>query len=387
MAALAFKPATIVGTKARVCFAGPPGSGKTLTSLRTARALVGPSGRIALIDTESRSASKYAPYESFDVLELDSFDPKNYIDAIHLAERAGYDVIIIDSLSHAWAGKDGLLEQHAAAERKTKNSYTAWKDITPLHNELVESIIRSTAHIITTMRVKEAHEISRDNDGKVQILKLGLQPIQREGIRYEFDVLIDIDTDHVATVDKSRFPAIDGQVYRRPVGEIGDALRNALSGLEQSDSFRGTYEAASAPVGTPLIEDTTPPVTRDTEANSDLTANASTPAAEGPSWRERISKEAGKGIRAVANLLPEIQTVTPVSRRNNIMPYYWQAIADTALEAIEFAGNLDDLADLKPILADLPTSVKIKDDTISLDRAGIFAAAQARSKELKEDSL
>jgi ATP-dependent protease Clp ATPase subunit len=69
---------------------GPSGSGKTLTALLIAAAL---GERIAVIDTERGSASKYAgelDVPDFDVLELESFSPQLYIEAVQAAQAANY---------------------------------------------------------------------------------------------------------------------------------------------------------------------------------------------------------------------------------------------------------------------------------------------------------
>ena len=123
-----FTKATKQEAKLRLALAGPSGSGKTYTALQIATHLGGP---IALVDTERGSARKYADLFSFDVLELDSFHPERYIEAIHEAEEAGYAVLILDSLSHAWAGKDGALELVDKAAKRLAVTYRRGKK-TPL---------------------------------------------------------------------------------------------------------------------------------------------------------------------------------------------------------------------------------------------------------------
>lgn len=104
-----FRPAVRRKTKLRMAFCGPAGSGKTYTALRQAFALAAHcGGRVAVIDTEHGSASKYQgespdgiPWE-FDVRELTDFSPTAYTEAIVEAGRLGYAVLVVDSLSHAW---------------------------------------------------------------------------------------------------------------------------------------------------------------------------------------------------------------------------------------------------------------------------------------------
>ena len=141
---LSFAKATKKAAKLRMALIGPSGAGKTYTALAIGTSL---GEKVAFIDTEHGSASKYAGRDgfNFDVLELDSFHPQTYIDAIKAAEQAGYDVLVIDSLSHAWMGKDGALElvDKAAKRSQSTNTFAAWRDVTPLHNALVEVMIQS----------------------------------------------------------------------------------------------------------------------------------------------------------------------------------------------------------------------------------------------------
>jgi len=179
------KKASKSQAKARIALMGPPGSGKTFSALNVAHHL---GKRVILIDTERGSASKYADEFDFEVIELDSFNPKTYIAAIQAAEEAGADVIIVDSLSHAWVGKDGALEMVDRAASSSKNSFTAWKDVTPLHNALVDAILRSKAHIFVTLRTKTEYVIEANERGRLTPRKVGLGAVQRDGIEYEFDV-------------------------------------------------------------------------------------------------------------------------------------------------------------------------------------------------------
>lgn len=210
-----FKRATKTGQKARIALFGPSGSGKTYTSLTLASHM---GKRVAVIDSERGSASKYAGEFEFDVIELDSYEPQLYIEAIAAAEEAGYDVCVIDSLSHAWMGKGGALEQvDAAAKRqRTQNSFTAWRDITPIHNQLIDTIIASKMHVIATMRSKTAYVQEQNERGKTSIHKVGLEPIQRDGMEYEFDIVGTMTEDNELIVTKTRCSKLAGAVVRKP---------------------------------------------------------------------------------------------------------------------------------------------------------------------------
>jgi hypothetical protein len=224
MATIQIKKATRKQLKLRMALDGPSGSGKTYTALRFAFTLASSPDKVGVIDTENRSASKFIgehpdgfPWE-FSVVELDSFHPQYYIDSIAAFEAAGTEVLVIDSLSHAWDGVDGLLELHDKATRSSRsgNSWTAWRDVTPFHNRLIQAILRSKMHIIATMRSKMDYVQEKDEKGNTQIKKVGMAPIQRAGMEYEYDIVCDMDWGHNLLVSKSRCNPIDGKMEFKP---------------------------------------------------------------------------------------------------------------------------------------------------------------------------
>lgn len=233
-----FTKASKKQSKCRLALVGPSGSGKTFSSLRIAH---GFGGRIALVDSERDSASKYAGAKNpdggkfeFDHLSLESCHPDKYIEAIKAADDAGYDVLIIDSLSHAWSGKDGALElvDRAAARSQSSNKFMAWRDVTPLHNSLIDAILRSRCHIIATMRSKTEYvldEVERGNKTVKVPRKIGMAPIQRDGLEYEFDCVADMDLDNNLVVSKTRCPDIAKQVYKEPGKALAEVLKQWLS--------------------------------------------------------------------------------------------------------------------------------------------------------------
>jgi nucleoside-triphosphatase THEP1 len=212
----------------RLGLVGPAGSGKTMTALRVAHGL---GGRVAVIDTERGSASLYSGERGlgFDVLELDSYEAEKFIQAIGQAEAAGYDVLIIDSLSHAWAGKGGILEfVDKAAKRSGGGSFSGWRDATPLHNQLVDAILGAKLHIICTLRSKVEHVIEQVN-GRTQVRKVGLQPVQRDGLEYEFTVVGDVTQDHELIITKTRAAWLKDQIIREAGEDLGKQLAAWLS--------------------------------------------------------------------------------------------------------------------------------------------------------------
>lgn len=217
-----FKKATKLDSKVRLALSGPAGSGKTYSALAIATGL---GRRVAVVDTERGSARKYSDRFDFDVLELENFAPAEYVQALEDAAAERYEVVIVDSISHAWAGKGGALEQvDKAAKRSQGNSFAAWRDVTPQHNALVEALLGCPFHLIGTLRAKMEYVLETNEKGKQVPRKLGLAPIQRDGFEYEFDVFADLTVDHEMIVTKTRIAELDGAVVKNPGRAVGEKL-------------------------------------------------------------------------------------------------------------------------------------------------------------------
>jgi len=229
---MTFKKATKAKSKLRLALIGPTGTGKTYSALGIAQGL---GTKIAVIDTERGSASKYAGIFNFDVLELESCSVEQYMQAVAEAVKAGYDVLVIDSLSHAWAGKDGILEyiDKKSAANPGGNGFANWRSATPLHNKFVDSILAAPLHVIATMRSKTEWVIEKDDRGKSTPRKVGLAPVQSDGVEYEFDVIGDMTPEHRLVISKSRIPNIADDVIDKPGMALGEKLRAWLEdGIE-----------------------------------------------------------------------------------------------------------------------------------------------------------
>lgn len=227
-----FQKAVRQVAKLRLALSGPSGSGKTYSALLIASGIV-PMEKVAVIDTENGSANLYANLGTYSVLTLHPpYTPKKYIEAIRAAEQEGFELVIIDSLSHAWNGEGGLLEQKdKATDAKYKgNGWAAWREVTPEYNKLIETMLNSPCHIIATMRAKTEY-MQDDSNGRKRIVKVGAAPIQRDGIEYEFTVVFDLSIDHVATVNKDRTRLFDGQ-YFVPTPDVGKTLKQWLDAGE-----------------------------------------------------------------------------------------------------------------------------------------------------------
>lgn len=207
----------------RLGIAAASGAGKTYSSLLIAAGL---GERIGVIDTERGSAELYDDLieGGFDVIQLaPPFEPRRYVQAMHTFEKAGYGTIVIDSLSHAWAGEGGSLDKQGKLADRGTNSFAAWRSITPDHNQLVDAMLQSPAHVIATMRSKTEYVLEADSKGKQVPKKIGMAPVMRDGIEYEFTVMLEIDAHHNATSSKDRTRLFDGRVWA-PGKDTGEEL-------------------------------------------------------------------------------------------------------------------------------------------------------------------
>lgn len=275
---MAFQQATRQRAKLRLALAGLAGFGKTYSALLIAsilaellRSQLGRRGRIAVLDTEHESASLYAMTDEqreqyaclsgqdaiaflsrehafdFATQPLDNHSPRAYVDAIREAETEGFDIGIIDSLSHAWSGKNGALEQKDSIAARGGNSWTAWRDITPMHNALVDAMLSSRMHLMATLRQKMEYVQNTEN-GKTKIEKVGLASIQREGMEYEFTIFGDMEQGNAMRISKHRLPGVlsVGDVFERP----GEAFARKIYGWLMS---------GAAPAAKPASVVTPPP--------------------------------------------------------------------------------------------------------------------------------
>jgi hypothetical protein len=225
---MAFQKAVRSKAKLRLALCGPSGSGKSYTALRLAHALA-PGGKIAVLDTERGSASLYAGQTDpddrvtfdFDVDQPRDYSPETFVRSIREAADAGYDVLILDSITHAWEGvKD---EADKGARKKGGNTWAGWADARPQEKAMLDAMLQFNGHVIATARVKTTWEIV-EVKGKKEPRKIGLAPEQKQGIEYEFTLAMDMDTDHVGIVTKSRCSVVADAVVQKPGAPFAKVL-------------------------------------------------------------------------------------------------------------------------------------------------------------------
>lgn len=224
---MSFAPAQRTAAFLRVGLGGPTGSGKSYTGIRLGLLLCKEfGGKLAVIDTEDKSASLYQGIEApdgvpweFDVCDLVKGHraPQDYIRALNNAADAKYGVVLIDSITHAWTDMLAQVDKKAGDK---ENSFTAWRSVTPQHSALVDAITGYPGHIIFTVRMKMEYVLEKNEKGKMEPRKVGLAPVFRDGIEYESTVFADLDQDHTLRITKTRISALDGLVVPRPGPEL-----------------------------------------------------------------------------------------------------------------------------------------------------------------------
>lgn len=250
--AVAFQKAERKQSKLRLALTGASGSGKTKGALNIATGL---GGKVAVLDTENGSASLYADQFSFDVINLRApYTPERFIQVIKAAESGGYNTLIIDSATHEWSGVGGCLEllDEVAKARHKGNSWSAWNEITPRHRAFIDAMLQSSINIIVTMRSK-TETAQQEVNGKKQVVKLGLKSEQRDGIEYEFTLVLDLVHDgHYANAAKDRtqlFAGKDPQVISIDTGKmllnwLNSGKADATLTKQQATELQGLFDQA-----------------------------------------------------------------------------------------------------------------------------------------------
>jgi hypothetical protein len=229
-----FKKAERKRAKLKVAISGPSGAGKTYSALLMAS---GMGGKIAVIDTENDSASLYADKFEFDTVCLEApFTTDKYLAAMKAAEKAGYDILIIDSATHQWDGEGGISDRKSQVDARGGNSYTNWAKFSPEHNKFLSAIVQHPTHLICTVRSKQEYALEKNDKGKMAPQKVGLAPVQRAGFEFEFSLMLDVAMDHSAIASKDRTGLFDGKTFI-PTMETGAQLIEWVNSAKPDQSL------------------------------------------------------------------------------------------------------------------------------------------------------
>jgi len=267
-----FARATKRRARARVAIDGPSGGGKTWNGLIYAFALAGPDGRVAAVDTERGSMSLYAPdFPPFDVVDFaPPYHPERLVTLVNMAVQEGFDVLLIDSLTHFWTGEGGTLDIVDNATVRGNSFGSGWKVGTPAQRHMMDTILAAPIHVIVTMRSKMEY-VLETKDGKSVPRRVGMAPEQRAGIEYEFTVVLDFDLEHRMLVSKTRCSLLTDVVA--PKERVGEWAQRFAAWLQDG--------ADEAPPAQPDIQPTPPPSANPTNQPSAAAAVVA-PAQSGP---------------------------------------------------------------------------------------------------------
>lgn len=343
----------------RMGLVGPSGSGKTYTALKIATELG--FQKVGILDTENRSARRYARCFSrrFLALELDHFSPRDYIAGIHAAVDAGIEVLVIDSLSHAWMGKGGVLEMVDQSTRRQSrgaaaSSFNGWREVTPEHNRLVEALVQAPLHLIVTMRVKTDYIVEKDAQGKSVPRKVGLAPVQRDGLEYEFDIVGDLSPEHELAVTKSRCPRLADLVMSKPGAELAVMLRTWLDGADGQVGLAGQVgqaglaPAPAEPVAALSAAAALAPVAAGPSASAPTSAAEAAPAGTTPAAEEGMPLEGSAVAQHLEGELPRMKAVPPKPRGEGAVDEI-QSISPwlQRIQAVEENGSEEQLDEVR----------------------------------------
>ncbi|MDR2052053.1 MAG: ATP-binding protein [Treponema sp.] len=321
---MAFAKAERAQLYLRCALFGPSGSGKTMTALRMAKGIADKMGvPVAVIDTEARSASKYADWYSFIVDNLEGKTIDHYLASMKAAREAGYKVLVIDSLSHAWRELTEEVDRLTLSST-SKNSFLSWGKVGPKQKRFIDAILNYPGHIIATMRSKTEWVIGEGRNGKTAPEKLGLAPEQGKGIEYEFDLLLEMNQNHHALVTKDRTGKFQDETIEKPGEDFGLALYEWLS--------TGKMEIPATPA-----QAVRPPAKHQEAATANTKSNPEQPAATGGN----ALKEQGDGV------IQEIGKIITATAKEGA-PYFTEDEKEEARQIIR-ETRLDDkgLSDLR----------------------------------------
>ena len=260
MVASTFRKASRQKLKASIMIEGLQGSGKSGLALLIAKALTDDWDKIYAIDTENKSldlfqgikmntGEAFGDFNKVDLTMADGYAPSNYLALRDTAVQAGADVIIMDSISHMWNRKGGLLDLVAEAQASGLDNYRSWgTDKNRKEKELLTDLVRcSEAHIITTVRIKEKFGMEFDETrGRNKVVSLGEQQVQQDGLKYEPDLVLRMvspgnmdGTNPVVEVLKSRYAILrTGEEYEITAELLGQLRSYLEEGIDPEEIFK-----------------------------------------------------------------------------------------------------------------------------------------------------
>lgn len=240
--ALQFRKASRKKVKIKMQIGGVSGSGKTTASLKLAYGLCGDWNKIAVIDSENGSSELYVGKDGigeFNVVPLDSFSERDFINAINLCEKEGMEVVIIDTSTRLW---DYLIE----LQTKLGGRYQDWKEPKERYKKYLYTMLQSNMHIISTVRKKEEYIIEQEDGKKASLKKIGLKDQAEGNTSYEMTLVFELDRDsHLAITSKDRTRLFEKEAPFFVTEETGRKIKEwCEEGTEQEIQVKGDISEA-----------------------------------------------------------------------------------------------------------------------------------------------
>lgn len=249
-----FRPAVRKDTPLLIALAGASGSGKTWSGLALAQGLVNGGKGIAVIDSEAGRATHYSNEFRFDHLDLEPpFEPARYLAAVQAAEKAGYDVIIVDSATHVYSGPGGIIEMHDADldrmagdpgapgywQRREACNMRAWVRPKTEHKKMVAGFLQIRSHLVFCFRAEEKVKmvkVWKNNKEVTEIVDDGWKPICEKSTPYEMTLSVMLTPDAPGIPQPIKMPGQLAHAFpqgRHITADSGRALKEWAHGGAQ----------------------------------------------------------------------------------------------------------------------------------------------------------
>jgi hypothetical protein len=220
---------------------GPPGSGKTFTSLLLAEGLASITGkRVAYVDTERGTdfyckavPSRSVHPEAFDFDALYTRSLTEVLSSVKALNPSEYGVIILDSVTHLWEA--AIAAYGGNQTRAGTIPMHAWGKIKRPYKELMAILLSSPMHVVICGR--QGTEYSTDEETE-ELKAVGLKMKAEGETAYEPHILIRMEalkprkTNEIATIiayaEKDRTGVLAGRSFANPTF---DTLVKPLLGL------------------------------------------------------------------------------------------------------------------------------------------------------------
>lgn len=190
MPILNIEPASRAGMRFLISLYGLSETGKTFSALRLAAGMEPDPKKRMLLDTEGgqrgRAYVDHIPGGYLYASLSAPFTPERYIEALNEIEAEGVNVLVIDSISHAWFAEGGVLDMVENANEK--NDMAKWAKPKRRLGKMTRRLLSSDMHIILCSRAKQPL-VEEIVDGRKKLIPGPVVPVQEKSLRYDMTVM------------------------------------------------------------------------------------------------------------------------------------------------------------------------------------------------------